>query len=993
MKPTLAIFNVRRMKQFYLSLLLLLGLAASPAVAQQPYYLISGSVSNPPPINATTVENVGNLTLFNSIDNETLFDFTNLENFINRGLIQSSPGIEFNKFIPDQYLRQPLTSFVNEQSILSTRRLLIDATSVENRNNSLLAIPRTGLIQINADTVDLLGGRVGVADGSLFGNLTEGTISIRRNNNFFYINPDNIRDDYWGSTNGGNISLSGLASGGRSPFHQVNQRNTPAGFTFGQNVNVNPFQGSFFYPTNGFSTNGYLFFASTNNYNFVNNTTIRNTMQLVFVRTNEFSPGIEVDFPFSTNSAGFFVNDIVVQFSTTDVDALTGQTFQRYLALFDESMFRARINSGGPSATLNLQANDTRPGYFRPLSYSLIRSDFPLVSPFFSTPATTFTNIIYPGSGNFNERFVTNQVDHEYSAWGFVISPRDFGGNLGVDPIASDVTNSPGRVTITANTADISYSKLSAYNAISLTITNGINLTGATLAAPNVKLQVPGTANLVFSNNFPDNITRLNGQVAVWTGVYQVDQRVTNSAFFPGFTGVVEHAYQIMVLDNTLVTNTPVQLRDFQVQSETVVVGDNLVFGGSLLLGGNCLHIPTNGVMALSSENPDFTVADAPNLRCLINEGALTVPILMNLGLDRTIPYSNIVNQGSITSGSILMRSETFTNSGSIFANSGTLVITGNSNYLQGGVLAAFNGNINLAGDHLSMTGAVLSAAQQLTMRFTNFLGDNGFTNTIQVGNGFSLLSHPNKGDLMATHITSVAPAFQARFHVWGGENRGATASGYANNTAVQQLTLDGGTNSTFFFQGVGGNDALYVNYLEFLGSTTNTNGLHVTSTLTVSPNLTIYFADSNVPEDKLTNAFAGRLVWVDPAITVGPMVAVPLTAGQYAQLNTRQFQTMLAAGADFDGDGIPNELDESPMSGFTVSEVTLLNLPPLTAFIKWQAVAGLTYTIEYRDGLGAGNWSTLYSITAEDSKGITALDLPPSGGQRFYRVRYNVTQ
>jgi len=573
------------------------------------------------------------------------------------------------------------------------------------------------------------------------------------------------------------------------------------------------------------------------------------------------------------------------------------------------------------------------------------------------------------------------------------VSPRDFGGDLGIDPVLSDVTNSPGRITITANTADISYSRLSAYNAISLTVTNGISLTGASLAAPNIKLQVPGTSNLVFSNNFPDNVTRVNGQVAVWTGVYQIDQRVTNTAFFPGFTGVVEHAYQIMVLDNTLVTNTPVQLRDFQVLSDTVVVGDNLTFGGNLLLGGNCLHIPTNGAVALGSDNTDFNVTDAPNLRCLINEGTLTVPLLINLGVDRTTPYSNIVNSGTITSGSILMRSESVTNSGLVFANSGTLAITGISNYFNGGFLASFGGNINLAGNHLSMTGSVISAAQQLTMRFTNFLGDNGVTNTIQVGNGFSLLSHPNKGDLMATHITSVAPNFQARFHVWGGENRGATASGYANNTAVQHLTLNGGTNSTFFFQGVGANDALYVNYLEFLGSTTNTNGLHVTSTLTVSPNLTIYFADSNVPEDKLTNAFPGRLIWVDPSITVGPMVAVPLTAGQYAQLNTRQFQTMLAPGGDFDGDGILNELDESPMSGFTVSEVSLLNLPPLTAFIKWQAVAGVTYTIEYRDGLGVGNWQTLYSITAVDSKGITAVDLPPASGQRFYRVRYSVNQ
>lgn len=985
-------YHLRRMKQFYLTLLLVLGLTAS-VTAQQPYYLISGTVSNPLPVNAITVENIGNLTVINATD-DIVFDFLNLENFINRGDIFASPGIDFSKITLNPDARGSSTSFINEQNVYANFRLLINATSVENRNNSLLATPRGGLLQINATDVNLLGGRLTAADGTTFGNLTEGNISIRRGSDFFYLNPDNIRDDYWGSTNGGNISLSSMSFGGSSPFHRTFFRGTANGITFSQSVNVNPFfSGGNLLLTNFFQTNGYLFFASTNNLNRLSSTEARNTIQLVFIRTNETCPDIQVDFPFSTNSSGFFVNDIVVQFATTDVDPVTGQTFQRYLSLLDESMFRARIGSGGVTDTLNLQANDDRPGYFRPLGYTLFRSDFPLVSPFFSVPPTTYDpGIIFPGAGNFDDRFVTNIVNHHYSAWGFTVGARDFGGDLGLDPQLSDATNSPGRLTITANTADISYSTLAAHNTIALTLTNGMNLTGARLAAPNIKLSVPGSANMVFSNNFPDNVTRLNGQVAVWTGVWQIDQRVTNT-YLGGFTGTVEHAYQVMIIDHTLTTNAPVVLRDFNVQSSEVIVGDNLTFGGSLLIGGNCLHIPTNGAVALNAENTDFNVADAPNLRCLINEGTFSVPLLMNLGVDRAIPYSNIVNSGTMFSGSILMRSETVTNSGSIFTTSGTLGITGDTNYLNGGVLATFNGNINLAGNHLALTGSVISAAQQLTMRFTNFLGDSGVTNNIFAGNGFSLLNRPNKGDLMASRIVTTAPDFVARFHVWGAENRGATPSGFANNTAIQHLVLDGGTNSTFFFAGSGTSNAMYVNYLEFLGGTTNTNGLHVTSTLVVQPNLTIYFADSNVPEDKLTNAFPGRLVWVDPAITVGPMVAVPLTAGQYAQLTTRQFQTMLAPGGDFDDDGVPNERDDSPMSGFTVSEVTVINVPTLMAFIKWQAVAGVTYTIEYLDGLNAGAWHTLYSIQATENKEITATDVPPAGGQRFYRVRYSVNQ
>lgn len=986
MKSNPANNHFRRMKQLSLILLLLLGLApASRAQTPQPYYLISGSILNPPPINAVTVENVGLLQVSNIDD--VLFDFQNMLNFINRGPIFAAPGIEFNNFNPAVDARNPLDTFNNESTITASTRLLINANAVNNNNNALLTAGRSGLVRIQGTTVDLEGGQVSASDGSAgFGNVTDGQFGELRNSAgaFFYINPANVRDEYWGATNGGIINLPNIAGGGVSPSHIVEDL---LGFRYSQFLDVNPnsFSGGFF-PTNIFSTNGYLYFASTNNFNFIDADTIRNTSYLVFVRTNETSPAINTYFIPSTNSGNFLVSDVYVEFSTTDIDPLTGLTFTRYLTLVDEAMFRARVDAGGLNATFNLAANYDRPGYFRPYNYSLVRSDFPLG--FGATAPIAYTNVIFPGAGNFNDRFVTNRVNHQYSGWGFTVSPRDFGGDLGVIAQLSDPTNSPGRVEITGRDVNLNFSRISANNMITVTATNGLSLESALLVAPNINLSVPGTNNLVFSNNFPNSVTRLNGQVAVWTGVWRVDQRVTNS-YIPGFTGTIEHAYQVVVIDNTLSTNTAFEIRDFNVQSDTVTVGDDLVFGGSLVIGGSCLHIPLGGSITLSANNTDFNVTDAPNLKCLINEGTLNVPTIINLGADRSVPYTNVYNSGLLNSGSILIKSDIFTNTGFVTANSSTLSITANTNYLNGGVLVSV-GNITMAGNHLAMTGAVLSANLQVNLTFTNFLGDNGVTNDIFVGNGFRLLAHPNKGDLMATRIVSTVPNFQSRSHTWAGENRGATPSGFANNTAIQHLVLNGGTNSQFRFQGTGTSNAMYVNYLEFQGGTTNTNGLHVSSTLVINPNLTIYFADSNVPEDKLTNAFPGRLVWVDPAITVGPMVAVPLVGGQYMQLTTREFQTMLAPGGDYDGDGVANDRDDSPMSGFTVSQVSVVNLPPLTAFIKWQAVAGVTYTIEYRDGLGQGNWQTLYSITAVESKEITAVDLPPAGGQRFYRVRFS---
>lgn len=981
------------MKKVLLILLLIMGIAAPSLTAQtaQSYYLISGTVSNPPPINAVTVENVANLTLNNTYDVE--FDFQNLRNFANRQFITAVPGISFDNYSTTNYLRTPLDSFVNEGTILASTRLLISANTVENKDNAVLSVTRGGRIAISGNDVNLQGALIGAGDSQYLTAGIEGGFGGRVGNNYFYVNPGNVRDDYWASTNGGNISLGFMSFGGVSPSHLVNYRGNPLGFLYGQSLNVNPSSFNFGgFPTNAFYTNGYQFYASTNNYNFINNTTFRNTIQLVFIRTNQFSPAIQVAFPGSTNSAGFLMNDIVVEFVTTELDPLSGQVTPQYLTLYDESGTWSFIGSGGANNTLKLQSNDTHPGYFRPVAYSLFRGPVSFASGL-SVPPIAYTNVIFPGSGNFNERFVTNLVQHQFSAWGFTVSPRTYDSTLGVDPFLSDPTNSPGRVEINANNLNLAYSTIRSDNLLTLTATNGLNLTGATLFAPNISIKVPTANNISFSNNLPDNVTRLNGQVACWTGVWQVDQRVTNSVFLPGFTGLVEHAYQILVIDNTLVTNTPVQIRDFAVKSPVVDVADGLTFNGNLNMLGDVLHVATNGSFNITGANVDFTVEDAPNLKAVINEGVFTAPGLVSFGFDRSLAYSNVFNSGNIQGGSLQVKSSGFTNSGSIITLSGGITINSTTNVITAGSLTSGAGNLDLSGNHLSVGNAQLSSALGMNLRFTNFLGDNGLTNQIIVNNGFRLLTHPNKGDLMASHIYSIAPNFQNRFHTWAGEDRGATASGFANNTAIQHLTLYGGTNSTFIFQGASTSNALYVNYLEFQGSTTNTNGVHVTSTLNINPNLTIYFADSNVPEDKLTNAFPGRLVWVDPSLTAGPMVAVPTYNGAYVTISTRSAQLMLAPGGDADGDGIENERDPSPLSGFTVSSVTVVNLPPVTAFIKWQAKAGITYTIEYRDSLDSSAWKTLYSITAQESKELTAIDVPPTGSQRYYRVRYTVAQ
>ena len=83
------------------------------------------------------------------------------------------------------------------------------------------------------------------------------------------------------------------------------------------------------------------------------------------------------------------------------------------------------------------------------------------------------------------------------------------------------------------------------------------------------------------------------------------------------------------------------------------------------------------------------------------------------------------------------------------------------------------------------------------------------------------------------------------------------------------KLTFDGGDRSLFRFSGPGTNNALYVDYIEMLNGATNFNSL-----FTNAPNLTIYFANANVPVSKLDGAAAGRFRWVQSF--TGPLRSPP---------------------------------------------------------------------------------------------------------------------
>jgi hypothetical protein len=211
-------------------------------------------------------------------------------------------------------------------------------------------------------------------------------------------------------------------------------------------------------------------------------------------------------------------------------------------------------------------------------------------------------------------------------------------------------------------------------------------------------------------------------------------------------------------------------------------------------------------------------------------------------------------------------------------------------------------------------------------------------------------------------------------------------------------LVLDGATGSRFFFNGSGTGSALYVDTIQL-----NNNATNFESAISVSSNFKIYFAnlvDTNnvpLPADKFTNAHNGRICWVSEATRSGPIVTIPLGIGQSTNMTTQAMRALLPASGDFDGDGIRNADDSTPLSGFTLNSVSTVAIadPPGTtpmphAKIVWQGIPNTTYIVEYRGSIADGGWSPLTVLISTSAGEMTAYDPLPESGQRFYRVRYS---
>jgi hypothetical protein len=293
----------------------------------------------------------------------------------------------------------------------------------------------------------------------------------------------------------------------------------------------------------------------------------------------------------------------------------------------------------------------------------------------------------------------------------------------------------------------------------------------------------------------------------------------------------------------------------------------------------------------------------------------------------------------------------------------------------------------------------------------TNSLGDIGlaFTNQIKTTAGMRILRRPDTaGDFLSSSVLVQGGIITESLLIWAGLDRGPVVEGFSDNLALGRLTLDGGTGAGgignfFHFAGATNGSAIYVDYLELLNHATNFN-----FALGVDPNFTIYFADSNVPAEKLDETSGGRVRWVSQFI--GPQSSTNIL---YPNGVTYTFNAGLVRSRDIDsdGDGVVNALDCTPLpvpdfdstqpcppapAPAKVAAISTQNISLTIALgaggrdvvLQWDAAANSGNTVEFSDSLGGGSWQSLTNFINGPANARVTVKDAVGAPLRVYRVR-----
>lgn len=1015
-----------------------LALALFPrcAHATDEFFINSGTITTAPQVDALNFVNSGTINILTSLPFET----SNTRNFTNSGtmvggvgwLLDNAPGNNGERHMADNIvnLNPGLIQGLDEGAVFFSlggtggsvsfpSYVFLTGSNIVNKGT--LSVGGNGWLKLSGNNVDVSRSALEVTA------LTpQGSVNNFPRTNFF---PDvAITDVYWGPPT--NILQT---------FSTPNVWNGTTATAAGHTVQVGP--GGPFRQT-AFSIAPTVLDSLSNATDLVSLslTNMDGSTTNIMVPTNIVKQAvfIAVSDPALSAAVSWFPSSdprnpyqtACVHLALSSIDVISGNP--AFTSLYFYDTLAAETNRG---VLINQSSSALPPNvYERPANYLLARID----DGRFASGG--------PGMGPPDPHFYYDPAT--YSPTSRVVTAEYAGYEAFVDNLASEapplggvtVTNFPGRVQIFADNLDFRSTRVRGEGEVVLKVNHLLSSDKAAVDCQNLSYTLGSTnGNLNVANLTKTSITRLKGDLFAWSALWTNQMSIiftnnyvvtnildtngmvigTNAMSSPltNFANVGMHA---LILDGGgLIIHLPVITWDLVTHSPNVVISDNLAVVQSLLIDGQSFTL--NGGLTLSNTTiqsvnglgfnfalNDWISTNAPSLLFFTNNGTLTIPGEGHFGDDRPVPYSALVNKGSLVTDNLNVNSSYIENDGVFSARVGPMSLVGTAGVFQSGQSTS-SGDLDLTFSGLKFNKHQLTAAGTLNLNVTDGLSDAGAGsgNLFRMNNGFNLPVKPTHGDLIGTTFQSQPPNFIEVTHSWAGLDRGVSASGYQDNTALGKLILSAPTTNPtqaplFFFTGTGGQNGLYVDLLDLTSM-----GSNYVNLLQIDPSLTIYYAAATVgftpppnpagipqePEEFLDGQFGGHLRWVSTFAGPNSSVDVVINGVTVAVNRALRFSKII----DSNGNGIPNFYDPFPFSSnpnplvLTASRPAANQPPAGTVAVSWSAMPHKVYQVEFSPEMGPPNWQPLtrYTNSANANSTVTIWDTnAPAGAHRFYRVK-----
>jgi hypothetical protein len=878
-------------------------------------------------------------------------------------IIRGSPGFRFDFFSSSDNARIALDTFENRGSISASPLIRVMATNIFNRGP--LEVTDVGLIRLQGTNVDLR--RSSLLAGSSASSLPPFGGGITGTNHF---NAPGVNDIYWGAginnrlTNGGPpMRIDTLNSTNfTTPPHQV-MRLLGAGLF-----------------TNLVTLPGFTPFVYTN---AIDDDELQ--VQIVYMLTNSSDPLLSADVRFIPGASPNDGADAIVAIESRDFDILTGTEVINGIYLVDHSAFTTNIGVtwNGPNV---LGQRRTR----RPDTYELFRVK-PVTwdSPLATSGNADITNITF-----YSTNTVSNTVVMAYAAYSATFAGPAFtnitviGGGPPIPP--------PGRVEIFGDHVSLDRTRIKAETTVTIRARDLASNAVAQVDAPILELDLASTSPpLVIRNLTPPTVRRLSGQIQAWSGVWDMVERDpvdTNITFTTQF--------HVLVVNPFATAETTVSITELFLAAEQITMADQLNVNRAFRIDARDWTIADTGFLSLPTGYA-LGASNVLNLVNFTNFGIISMFGNAVLGLEEGVDLLEnyvIAPGGSFAASGHQIGAQNVQIAGSVSASAGGITVLADSVNLSGNLSA--RSDIDIRASTVSAANSFITAGAaagfgvpgspaSLIFDVVDSFTDAGIAepNDWTAYGGIQVLTLPSTGDLLGTSVRIPLDPFGEALVLWPSADFGASAAGFENNLALGTLVLDGGTFSLVRFEGVQEPGAIYINRLELFGE----QAADPLFAIEIDPDMTVYFADSNVDPTTLDGLHGGRLQWV-------PDFAGPLNSTNivYPSGESYTFNTALIRSTtlDSDGDGIVNALDSTPVivgDRIDLKIACSRSTGTRKTVISWMAPANSTSVVEYKDSLHATTWQSLPAVqnTGAAQRLSISDDLPAAtASQRFYRVR-----